>query len=89
MIDFIRDIEPTIRRIEQILGLSLKVFFATSLIVVIFGVYVANLIYGDSSLKIVKNLEREREALKNDIVILKNDNAMLHKRYLEWEDVNE
>ena len=89
MIDFIKDIEPTIRRIEQILGLSIKVFLATSLIVIVFGIYVANLIYGNNSLMVVKKLEREREALQNDIVILKKENAVLHKRYLEWKDVNQ
>ncbi len=82
MIDFIK-------RIEKTIGLSIKVFFLTSVIVILFGIYVANLIYGDTSLKIVNRLESERLMLIDEIAILKEENAILHKRYLEWEDVNQ
>ena len=82
MLDFIK-------KIEQTIGLSIKVFFVTSFIVILFGIYLANLIYGNDSLKIVNRLESERLMLIEDIVILKQENAMLHKRYLEWEDVNQ
>ena len=82
MIDFIK-------RIEQTLGLSIKVFLVTSFVVIIFGIYVANLIYGNDSLKIVNRLESERKILIEEIAILKKENATLHKRYLEWEDVNQ
>ncbi|RUM75935.1 MAG: hypothetical protein DSZ11_01280 [Sulfurovum sp.] len=86
--NFSRDIRQTIRKIEQILGLSIKVFIVTAMIVVLFGVYISNLIYGNDSLKIVTNLEKERKFLQEEIVLLKQENASLHKRYLEWEDVN-
>ena len=88
MISFSRDIAPTIKEIEQVLGLSIKVFAVTAMVVVIFGVYISNLIYGNDSLKIVTNLEEERKFLQNRIVVLKQENAILHKRYLEWEDAN-
>jgi len=86
--NFSRDIRQTIRKIEQILGLSIKVFIVTAMMVVLFGVYISNLIYGNDSLKIVTNLEEERKFLQEEIVLLKQENASLHKRYLEWEDVN-
>jgi len=89
MISFIKNIKPTIRKIEQILGLSIKVFLVTSIVVVLFGVYVSNLIYGNDSLKIVNRLEDERKYLQEKIELLKQENAMLHKRYLEWEDLNQ
>lgn len=89
MISFIKNIKPTIRKIEQILGLSIKVFLVTSMVVVLFGVYVSNLIYGNYSLKIVNRLEDERKYLQEKIELLKQENAMLHKRYLEWEDLNQ
>jgi len=89
MISFIKNIKPTIRKIEQILGLSIKVFLVTSMVVVLFGVYVSNLIYGNDSLKIVNRLEDERKYLQEKIELLKQENAMLHKRYLEWEDLNQ
>ena len=77
-----------IKKIEEILGLSIKVFIVTSLVVILFGVYLANIIYGSNSLEIVKNLESEREMLKKEIQLLKQENSLLHKRYLEWEDLN-
>ena len=88
MINFRRDIEPTIKKIEQILGLSIKVFMATAVVVVLFGVYISNLIYGNNSLRVANNLEEERIYLQKRILFLKKENAMLHKRYLEWEDVD-
>ena len=88
MINFSRDIVPAIKEMEKILGLSIKVFVVTAIVVVLFGVYISNLIYGNDSLKIVTNLEEERKFLQEEIVILKQENAILHKRYLEWEDVN-
>ena len=88
MINFRRDIEPTIRKIEQILGLSIKVFIATAMVVILCGVYISNLIYGDNSLRVANNLEKERKYLQEEIGILKKENALLHKHYLEWEDVD-
>ena len=88
MINFSRDITPSIRKIEQILGLSIKVFIATAIVVVLFGVYISNLIYGNNSLRIVTNLKEERKYLQEEILVLKKENALLHKRYLEWEDVD-
>ena len=78
-----------VKQIEQIVGLSIKVFVVTSLVVILFGIYVANLIYGNDSLKIVDRLESERKVLVQEISTLKQENALLHKRYLEWKDVNE
>ncbi|HIM93973.1 MAG TPA: hypothetical protein EYM49_02905, partial [Campylobacterales bacterium] len=73
MISFIKNIKPTIRKIEQILGLSIKVFLVTSIVVVLFGVYVSNLIYGNYSLKIVNRLEDERKYLQEKIELLKQE----------------
>ena len=78
-----------IKRIEQTIGLSIKVFAVTSIVVILFGIYIANLIYGNASLKIANRLESERLMLIKKIAVLKEENAILHKRYLEWEDVNQ
>jgi len=87
--NFSRDIRQTIRKIEQILGLSIKVFIVTAIVVILLGVYISNLIYGNNSLKIATRLEEERKFLQEEIVILKQENATLHKHYLEWEDANQ
>ncbi len=83
MIDSITD------RFEEIFGLSIKVFIVTSTIVILLGVYIANLVYGDSSLHRLKTLRREKNRIKQEIYRLKMENAKLHKHYLEWKDAKE
>ena len=83
---FANDIEPIIIRVEEIIGLSFKIFVVTATIVVIMGIYIANLIYGNNSLHRLEYLQQEKMIIKNNIEQLKQDNARLHKQYLEWED---
>jgi len=85
-ISFTKDIQPYIQKLEKILGLSFKVFLVTTLIVAILGVYIANLLFGNHSLQVLQNLKSHNTLLKSEIVILKKENATLHKQYLEWTD---
>jgi len=80
------NIRPTIKRIEEILGLSIKIFIMTAILVIMVGIYVANLIYGDHSLHVLQHLQKEKAYLKSEISSLKHQNAKLHKQYLEWTD---
>ena len=82
----LKNIVPTIKKIEEILGLSLKIFVVTALVVIFLGTYVANLIYGDHSLHVLQHLQKEKTHLKHEISLLKEENAKLHKQYLEWTD---
>jgi len=88
MIIFERDVEPYIRKFEEILGLSFKVFIVTAVVVTALGIYVANLLFGNHSLQVLNNLQREKQHLKMEIANLKQENARLHKHYLEWTDAN-
>ena len=83
---FATDIQPTIRKMEELFGLSIKVFLVTAIIVIFLGVYIANLIYGNNSLQVLQNLQTERQVLQHEINTLKKENAALHKEYLEWRD---
>jgi len=85
-ISFKDDIQPFIRKFEEILGLSFRVFLITSFIVTALGIYVANLLFGDHSLQVLQNLKEEKVLLKAEIETLKKENAKLHKAYLEWKD---
>jgi len=89
MNDFFNDLEPYIRKLERIIGLSFKVFILTAIVVVSLGVYVANLLYGNHSLEVLNNLKQEKTVLKLEIESLKEENAKLHKKYLEWTDAEE
>ena len=86
MITFQDDIEPYIRKLEEILGLSFKVFIITSFVVVALGIYVANLLFGNHSLSVLDNLKKEKSHLEQEIDALQEENARLHKKYLEWTD---
>jgi cell division protein FtsB len=88
MMVFERDIEPYIRRFEEILGLSFKVFIVTAVIVTALGIYVANLLFGNHSLEVLNELKRNKQHLNVEIEALKQENARLHKLYLEWTDAN-
>jgi hypothetical protein len=83
---FFNDIVPYIRRLEEIIGLSFKVFILTSIVVTSLGIYVANLLFGNHSLAVLDNLKHEKETLQIEIEVLKKENAKLHKDYLEWTD---
>ncbi len=85
-ISFTEDIEPHIRKLEEILGLSFKVFLVTTLIVSLLGIYIANLLFGNHSLQVLQNLRKREVVLQSQIETLKEENAQLHKKYLEWTD---
>ena len=85
-ISFKEDIQPYIQKLEEIVGLSFKVFLFSALIVMALGIYVANLLFGSHSLHVVEKLQREEVVLQKEIKVLKEENAKLHKEYLEWTD---
>ena len=59
-----------------------KIFLA-ALIVIIFGVYVGNILFGKNSLEVLLNLQEERTKLQKEIKRLKRENAALQKDYFE------
>jgi hypothetical protein len=85
-ISFQEDISPIINKLEEILGLSFKVFLSTALIVMALGIYIANLLFGNHSLQVLENLKHKEVSLTKEIEVLKYENAKLHKVYLEWMD---
>jgi hypothetical protein len=86
MNEFFNNIAPYIRRLEEIIGLSFKVFILTAIVVTSLGIYVANLLFGNHSLAVLDNLKHEKQTLQVEIEVLKKENAKLHKDYLEWTD---
>jgi len=83
---FEKDIAPKIRRLEELIGLSFKVFLVTAFIVTSLGIYIATLLFGDYSLQLLERLKTKEIYLKRDIETLQSQNAKLHKEYLEWSD---
>ncbi len=83
---FIGNIDIYIKKLEEILGLSFKVFVATAFVVALLGIYIANLLFGNHSLQVLQKLKKQEIILKSQIETLKEQNAKLHKKYLEWTD---
>lgn len=86
MISFQKNIASRIKKFEDLLGLSFTIFLSTATIVVILGIYVANLLFGNYSLEVLQGLKDENKNLQIEIETLKQENATLHKTYLEWSD---
>ncbi len=83
---FAKKIETFIRKFEELSGLSIKVFLLTATVVIALGIYIANLVYGGNSIHRLENLQRKKESIKQEIEHIKEENARLHKQYLEWSD---
>ncbi len=82
------DVAPLIDKFERLLGLSFKVFLMTSFTVMLLGIYIANLLFGNYSLSVLQKLRVHERVLTQEIEILKENNADLHKKYLEWQDAH-
>lgn len=61
--------------------------FIITIIVILFGIYIGNMMFGKRSLDVMLNLQEQREQLKKDVEILKKYNAELQKTYFELKDL--
>jgi len=64
-------------------GLSVKAILITMLSILLFGIYVGILIYGENSLTVLKNLEEKKQRLFSQATLLKKENQKLQKEYFE------
>ncbi len=63
-----------------------KIFFL-ALVVVFFGIYVGNILFGNSSLEVLLDLQGSRDSLKQNVKIIKEKNALLQKEYFELKQL--
>jgi hypothetical protein len=70
-----------------IAGLSLKAFLVTVLGILVFGVYVGVLIYGENSLTVLNQLKEKKQNLSLEEKILKAENQRLQKEYFELKQL--
>ena len=71
----------------SIAGLSLKAFLVTVLGILLFGIYVGVLIYGENSLTVLNQLKEKKEGLSLEERILKVENQRLQKEYFELKQL--
>jgi len=74
-------------QIEQIAGLSLKTFLVTLIGILLFGIYVGILIYGENSLTALTTLQKRKVVLQLEVKSLKAENQELQKAYFELKQL--
>ena len=79
--------DVTEKKRSRELSFYLKIF---SLVVVVigFGIYVGDMLFGKSSLDVLLNLQNEKALLEKKVDSLKNKNAILQKEYFELKDLD-
>ena len=76
-----------IRRVEQKAGISIKYILLSFVIVVLFGVYIANVLFGTNSIYTLVDLQERKDSLQQDVYKLKNKNKLLQKSYFELKEL--
>jgi len=62
--------------------------FSLVVIVIGFGIYVGDMLFGKSSLDVLLNLQSEKQILEQSVEALKTQNAILQKEYFELKDLD-
>ena len=75
------------RKVEEIAGLSLKALLVTAIGILLFGIYVGILIYGENSLTVLNHLKKKKQVLIEEKNILKTENQRLQKEYFELKQL--
>lgn len=76
-----------LREEGSIAGLSLKTFLVTVLGILLFGIYVGVLVYGENSLTVLNQLKEKKQGLSLEEKILKVENQRLQKEYFELKQL--
>jgi hypothetical protein len=67
--------------------LSLKTILITLIGILLFGVYMGVLLYGENSLSVLSQLRDKKESLLNQEKVLKLQNQKLQKKYFELKQL--
>ena len=72
---------------ESIAGFSLKTFLVTAIGILLFGIYVGVLMYGENSLTVLNQLKEKKFSLSLEDKALKIENQKLQKEYFELKQL--
>jgi len=75
------------QEVGAIAGLSLKTLLVTAIGILLFGIYVGILIYGENSLTVLTQLKEKKQRLIEEGKSLKNENQKLQKKYFELQQL--
>ena len=88
MSEILEEFEEQIdKRESKSIFFYLKIF-SLLVIVVGFGVYVGDMLFGKSSLDVLLNLQSEKQILERSVDDYKTQNAILQKEYFELKDLD-
>ena len=72
---------------EDIISLSIRVITVTAIVIMLFGIYLGVLIYGENSLTVLNHLSQEKENLMIEAMELKSENQRLQKEFFELKQL--
>ena len=75
------------QKVEDIAGLSLKTILVTTIGILLFGIYLGILIYGENSLTVLNQLKEKKKNLMKEEKILKQDNQKFQKEFFELKQL--
>jgi cell division protein FtsB len=75
------------KRVETIAGLSLKTLLVTAIGILLFGIYIGILIYGENSLTVLNQLKEKKQGLFQEKKSLKAENQRLQKEFFELKQL--
>ncbi len=61
---------------------------ALGIVVILFAIYVGNVLFGKSSLDVLLNLQAQKENIQKEVIELKEENAKLQKQYFELKQLD-
>jgi hypothetical protein len=76
-----------IKKAGAIAGLSLKTFLVTTIGILLFGIYVGILIFGENSLTVLNQLKEKKQGLIHEEKSLKIENQRLQKEFFELKQL--
>jgi len=72
---------------KEIAGLSLKTLIVTTIGILLFGIYVGVLIYGENSLTVLSKLKDKKHNLIYEARRLNKENQLLQKEFFELKQL--
>lgn len=88
MSELLDEIEAEQSLPKRYFGLSWKKLSAFAAIVILSGIYIGVILFGENSLEVLLNLEEYENFLKSEVSALKAENASLQKELFELNELD-
>jgi cell division protein FtsB len=81
-------LRTTIKRLEVKAGISIKYIISSFVIVLLLGIYIANIFFGTNSIYTLVELREKKFVLQTKVHQLKQTNKRLQKNYFELKQLD-